>query len=217
MSLKERSEILEYLKTDGCNQVRGFYDFSGYWQNKDEAVASLSEERKQNLKSIWGEMISITEKEIEEEIISYSNDWLKKYGNVGRSNNEKQMKQNILNASSLAKENFKILSRTRFFVGCSIGYFNEEEVKEMIKNVKEDELNSTFWKNREDTRLSNCIFRLNILKSYLEKSPYEKDIKAEIKEISVKRLELNGVKEDFKIGNLSLKEISELMKNIKDC
>jgi len=213
MDQQIKDDIEEYLKHSNNNQIKGFYNFSGYWSRdkKDKALASLSARNKENLKEIYGYMMSITEKDIEEMIISYYTDWLNKYGNVGRSNNEKEAKKLIEYPGDTAKLNFNILKRVRFFVGCSIGYYNKDEVLSWIKEIKGEEVNDTFWKDK-DTRLSNCIFSLSILKSYLEGSPYEAFVNEELKNLAKVRLELNGVNKEIEIGNLSLYDISELIK-----
>jgi len=206
-----RDDIREYLKRDGCNQIKGFYGIDGYWNKSIEAFKDKDEKQKALIcKEVYGDMLSITEEEIEDLIVSYNTDWLRKYGKTGMSNAEKEAKRSIGNATSIAKENYKTLCRTRFFLGALCNIFDGREVRKMINQVRDEELNSTFWES-EDTRLSNCVFRLNILKSYLEYSPYKNEIDEELKKVAKTRLVLNGVDKKTKIGNLSLSEINNLM------
>ncbi len=213
-STKAREEILDYLTSPSNNQVKGFYDFDGYWQNKDEAMKELTPERKANLTEYWAIMMSITPEELTKLTHDKWIEWAGKYtpGN-GRSSRYREAIHNAAKSKEIATKNMEILQRTRFHVGCCVGYFNKEEVSKMVQNVIDGETGEkakAFWKD-EDARLSNCIFRLKILRTYLEASPYLGDINIELKNWATKRLELHNITRDAKVNDLGIRTVVELM------
>jgi len=208
---KLKHETFEYLTHEHNNQIKGFYDFDGYWKNKDEALKTLTDDRKKYLKELYFYMGTIEldniKKEFKKEMKKHR-EYLSCHDN--RSSRYREYISTLSKSTKICQENLDILMRVKFFVGCCVGYYNKEEVLKMIKNTKNDELNSTFYKD-EDSRKSNAIFRLKILKTYLIDSPFVDLVNKELKEIAQKRLELNKINiNDLNINNMGLNTILEL-------
>jgi len=213
-----KNETFEYLTHKYNNQIKGFYEFDGYWQTKDEALKNLNEDRKTYLKELYFYMKSITLEDIKQAIIKDRQEYREKYlqWKDNRSSRYRENQNDISNALNIARTNYNILKRVAFFVGCCVNYFNEEEIKQMIHNTKQDELTSTFYTNPE-ARLSNAIFRLKILKSYLIDTPFVKWVNQELKDLANKTLSLHEIDiHKLNINNVSLSEVLELKQLVEE-
>lgn len=181
-----KREIFDYLTHPHNNQIRGFYDFNGYWANKDKAMQGLTSDKVQILPQIHDYMKSITIEQIVEAAHEEGRNWLHKYGkSIGRPSDSQKyaMKQVYCSINTdFIKTNFEILQRVSLHVGFCIGRFPAETLQK-IEDVANHELNSTFYTHTK-SRLSNAIFRLEILKSYLIGGKYESAINNKLKQVA---------------------------------
>lgn len=193
-----KNEVFSYLTHLHNNQIRGFYDWTGYWKRKQEL--EIKPPQSEYLNELHDYMKSITIEDIVKAANIEGREWLHKYGNYGRGRRSDSQKYASKQAyahpkSSFINDNFEILQRVRKFVGFYLGIFDEQEVKELIKETKESELNSTFYTHPK-SQISNAIFRLEILYSFLKDSPFDALCLAELKELAKMQVEYLKVNEN---------------------
>lgn len=186
-----KNDVFSYLTDLHNNQIKGFYDWDGYWKKKDEL--ELNANQKEYLPQLHEYMNSITINDIVKATNESGREWLKKYGNYGRgrkySSQLYSLKQSAASInSSFVKNNFEILTRCRLFVGFYLGIYNENEVLELIEMTKKHELESTFYSHRK-SQISNAIFRMEILYSFLKDSPYNEICLNELKGLANMQLD----------------------------
>ena len=193
-----KSDVFSYLTHLHNNQIKGFYEWTGYWKKKQEL--ELSPLQSQYLKELHDYMKSITIQDIVKAAKTEGREWLHKYGNYGRGRRSESQKYASKQAyahpnSTFINDNYKILERVRKFVGFYLGIFDETEVSELIKETKEHELNSAFYTHPK-SQISNAIFRLEILYSFLKDSPFDALCLTELKELAKMQVEYLRVNEN---------------------
>lgn len=193
-----KNDVFRYLTHLHNNQIKGFYDWTGYWKKKNEL--EIKRPQSEYLPELHEYMKSITIQEIVKAANEEGREWLHKYGNFGRGRRSESQKYASKQAyahphSTFINDNFKILQRVRKFVGFYLGIFDETEVRELIKETKEHELNSTFYTHPK-SQISNAIFRLEILYSFLKDSPFDAICLAELKELAKMQVEYLKVNEN---------------------
>ncbi len=218
-----QKETFEYLTHQSNNQIRGFYEFDGYWKKKEEALKELSPSRKENLKELHAYMNSITIEQVVKATQESGREWLHKYGKHGGRGRTSDAeiyarKEAYCHAKSpFIIKNMEILNRVKLHVGFCLGIFPKETLTH-INEVANSELKSTFYTHPK-SQLSNAIFRLEILKSYLVGGKYEKAVNVKLKEVSgemkiylekeVGILDLDGYKKEIAPVNDLVSDIKQ--------
>lgn len=181
-----KHETIEYLTNEHNNQIHGFYEFSGYWSRKDEAMRQLSAERKQYLAELFDYMTSITI----ENIVAWTREdgkgYQSLYAGTGRYSESYKYQKRQAQATKhtdFIKSNYGILRRVRWHVGAVLNRLTLNEVKSHVDEVAKSEIENKFW-NDKGSRFSNAIFRLEICKTWLAGTNHEAIIDNKLAEVS---------------------------------
>lgn len=194
-----KAETLDYLTGESNNQVRGFYEFSGYWERKDRAMSQLDNARKEHLAELFDFMSSITIEQLAEATRTQGREWLRKYGTHwsrgGRISDSEHYAMRQSGASTHSKSvinNYEILRRARWHIGAVLNRLTESEVRDHIEAVATSELQSTTWP-QESSRFSNAIFRLEIALSWLAGTDHENIARTKLAEVAAAWLKSKNI------------------------
>lgn len=191
------AETRDYLDSEHNNQIKGFYDFDGYWRKKAEAMEKLDADRREHLEELYTYMSSITVDDLVTWTQENGRQQLKywPYAGVGRVSDGRQYGIRHAGATAsgtIVQNNWKILQRVRWHVGATLRRniagrvytaLADTEVMQHVEDVASSELNSTFWSD-EGSRFSNAIFRLEICQSWLAGTEHERIINERLAGVS---------------------------------
>ena len=202
-----QAEVRDSLTSECCNQIRGFYDFTGYWTSRDEAIGKskrcgrrgLDADRKQYLAELFGYMGLITTQDIAQWTRDEGKEHMRRfpYAGVGRYPEHYKMARRQAGATigtTSVQKSYSILRRTRWHIGAVLNQLTREEVENHVAEVTDHELSSTFWKDG-GANYSNAIFRLEICKGWLKGTGHEQVVINKLAEVADAWLEHQGIGE----------------------
>lgn len=219
---KLKVETTDYLTDEHNNQVKGFYEWNGYWRTKEEATKQTCSsgnglrERLEHLPELFDYMSSITPAMIAEWTKQEGLEGLRRWPYAGRGRYSKDYKYHLSQAGATTKseavtKNYAILRRVRWHVGAYLNRLTEAEVKQHVKEIADDELNSTFW-NDKGSRYSNAIFRLEICKSWLAGTDHEQKVDVMLGIVSMSWLKSKNID----VTEINNSDYGKAMQELKD-
>ena len=178
MKTKEeiKSIVLENLCTVSVCHITNVSELNGIWKTKDEALKDTDKETKELLSIYHDVMSEITVDDVIKRCHEYSSNWLAKHANYrGRTSRYQLMMYKLRGSnknSSFIADNFDVVVRTRILIGLCLGIGNKFEIQGLISHVIFDEMNTTVYSRQED-RISNAVFRVRLIESYLKGTEFE--------------------------------------------
>lgn len=208
-----KENIIDYISSEHSNQISGFTDLTGYWRTKNDILKNTPIQNLEILYDVIVENFNSLEDVIDEfkiaiveKLKSYP---LKKAGR--KSNYEKTLRRMKSRYVVHSKRCFDYIQRHKILAGLCVGKpINKDELELLVSNIELDEMSDN---TVMETKLSNAMFRVELIHSFTIGTPFEYITLNKLKSISNKRLEyhqinLSNIESEFK--NLFI------MKNVID-